>query len=71
MQCNSCKFENPSSARFCGQCGQQIEDEGTGLFVWLTTSATPGLGGKVIIALKLIGAFYVSMMILGVLLYGF
>lgn len=71
MQCNSCQFDNPPSARFCGQCGRQMEDEKKGLWVWLTTSATPGLGGKAIIALKLVGAFYVSMMLLGVLLYGF
>ncbi|WP_306112879.1 MULTISPECIES: zinc ribbon domain-containing protein [unclassified Roseovarius] len=71
MKCSSCQFENPPSARFCGQCGRELEAEDKGLFTWLTTSAQPGLAGKAIIALKLIGAFYVSMMLLGVLLYGF
>lgn len=71
MKCDSCQFQNPPTARFCGQCGNQIEPEKKGLIAWLTTSATPGWGGKAIIALKLFAAFYIGMALLGVVLYGF
>ena len=70
MNCKECEFQNPASARFCGNCGKPLSDNKSGFLVWLVTSETPGWKGKAIIALKLLGAFYAFLFILGILVSG-
>ncbi|MEO3414339.1 zinc-ribbon domain-containing protein [Roseovarius sp. CAU 1744] len=68
MICNSCDSENPPSARFCGKCGAKIQTAKPGVLGWLNSSATPGWGGKVIIALKWIAVIYVVLALIGTFL---
>ena len=71
MICSSCDSENPPSARFCGKCGAKIQATKPGLWGWLTSSSTPGWGGTVIVALKLIAAAYVALALIGTFIVGF